>query len=1101
MKKIITGFFILFNLQVFAQATFTSIYNILQTNCAVSGCHAGASPTGSLSLDGSQTAVYNNIVNINPTNATALSKGHKLIEPGYPDRSFLLRKIAHGLSHDLNLLQGEGDPMPQYNTKLPDQDIELVRQWILWAAPQSGTVVNRQTLIDYYTIGGAPKITRPPTPAQGFQIHFGPVFLTPGQELEYFQKFDPGITQNIEINEMDLYMNSESHHYILRKFKDQAAANNVPTGLSPFTISAFSTGKDFLNAWQDDGHVELPPGTGYFWDQNTILDLNYHLRNTSGQIIPAETYLNISAQPRQSGTIEMHAELVPNLAIFIPNNNQTTTIPDVFSLSSNITWNIWMLSSHTHKYGTDYDIYLRNSNGSRGTQLYEGFSNFNHTFNQGYYDWEHPPVRYFYPLYPVNMKNGLIHEAKWVNNGPNSVFWGFTTNEEMMLIYVQYTLDVVPFDPPVYVQGNNPACAPVTLSTDSGFVSYLWSTGETTPVAMANTTGNYHVQVTDIAGNTWYSDTLMITINPSTAQINNGVAPAVCDGQAATLDAGSGNSFVWSTGATTQTVNVFSAGNYEVTVIDANGCQATANTNLTVYPVPVVNLQDAEFCQGGSVELDAGNPTAGFSWSTGETTQKIIVSTSNNYEVTVTDNNGCQAAAVSVITVNPLPEKNLNNITICVGSATTLDAGNPGSGYIWSTGDTGQTLMVSTPDDYSVTVTDVHGCVSADTATLSFGSNLSVNIPDLNICQGESKALDAGFPGSQYIWSTGDSVRTIQVSTAGKYYVTVTDPSGCTGMDSSSATLLALPVADAGNDASICLGESAPLLASGGTGYLWNHGANTAGTQVSPLSDSQYTVTVTDANGCSATDQVLVTVKPLPDVQIGGGYLICNTNEVMLTVSGAVSYLWSNGGTANSITVDQPGEYSVLGTGANGCNGLDTVQVLQSIVLTSDITGKSEVEVAEVADYSIIPTAGSSYNWTLTNGSILSGQGTELVTVRWDIAGLAVISVIETDELSCAGDAKSLEVSVGPVGIHEASNQAKLEIYPNPFSQITKIVFPNPNHENYELRVVNITGKIVRIESRITSGEFLLQRNNLPNGLYLIELRGSHILRGKVIIE
>ncbi|MCI5055247.1 MAG: T9SS type A sorting domain-containing protein, partial [Flavobacteriales bacterium] len=104
---------------------------------------------------------------------------------------------------------------------------------------------------------------------------------------------------------------------------------------------------------------------------------------------------------------------------------------------------IWMLSSHTHKYGVDYDIFERNSDGTKGTQLYEGFYNSDYTFNQGFYDWEHPAVRYFEPLIENKKSDGLIHEAVYNNTGNVGVTWGLTTQDEMMLIYVQFT-DIMP---------------------------------------------------------------------------------------------------------------------------------------------------------------------------------------------------------------------------------------------------------------------------------------------------------------------------------------------------------------------------------------------------------------------------------------------------------------------------------------------------------------------------------------------------------------------------------------------------------------------------------------------------------------------------------
>jgi hypothetical protein len=112
----------------------------------------------------------------------------------------------------------------------------------------------------------------------------------------------------------------------------------------------------------------------------------------------------------------------------------------VYELSASDTVFIWLLSSHTHKYGKDYDIYKRNSDGTRGTQLYEGYYNKDYTFNQGYYDWQHPAVRYFDPLESIPLSEGLIHEAVFYNSGTQAVGYGLTTDDEMMLYFMQYTL-------------------------------------------------------------------------------------------------------------------------------------------------------------------------------------------------------------------------------------------------------------------------------------------------------------------------------------------------------------------------------------------------------------------------------------------------------------------------------------------------------------------------------------------------------------------------------------------------------------------------------------------------------------------------------------
>ncbi|HXH18806.1 MAG TPA: hypothetical protein VNJ07_06950, partial [Chitinophagales bacterium] len=717
MKHLSAAIFLFASVNTFSQNTFTTIYNIFQSKCV--SCHSGGSPAGNLNLSGTETQVYNAIVEKAPANATAAAKGDMLIDKGYPERSFLLRKVAYGLSDDLLLTAGEGSNEPNGQAQLPSQEIELIRQWIIMAAPQTGNVVDYQQVIDYYTLGGRPKIARPaPPPAgQGYQIHFGPVFWAGGEESEYFKKYDPRFPQALDAYKFELYMNAESHHFIIRKFRP-GEEQNVSDGLEPFNTDGFN--RDFVNAWQISTDLELPVGTGFFWDENTVFDLNYHMKNYhANEILPGEFYLNIWTRPRSVNSVEMHAELIPYLYLYIPNNNQNITFSDDVTRGGQ-TWNIWMLSTHTHKYGVDYDIFLRNPNGTPGTQIYEGFYDFDYTFNQGFYDWSHPPVKRFSPMLPVNMSNGLIHKATYKNTGSSPVTWSFQTTGEMMLIYVQYTTQSVNYKPPINLTGGG-GCNPVTLSTDGGLAAYQWSTGETTESITVTQSGTYTVTVTDGSGSTYSSEPATVSVNAATVSVNNGNDPSICSGQSATLDAGSASSYAWSTGATSPSITVNTPGTYSVTITNASGCTAADAAVVSAAPGPVVSVNDASFCAGGSTVLDAGNAGAYYLWSTGASSRTITVSNAGNYSVTVTDGSGCSASDAAVITVYPLPAVNIPDVTVCAGSSAMLDAGNPGAVYAWSTGATSQTISVSQSGTYSLTVTSTQGCVSADQATLSYG--------------------------------------------------------------------------------------------------------------------------------------------------------------------------------------------------------------------------------------------------------------------------------------------------------------------------------------------------------------------------------------------
>ena len=453
MKKTTTKklLFIAFVLQASfasAQATYTDIYNIFQAKCVT--CHDASSPAGNLNLIAASGTVYTSIVNANPTNPAALARGDKRIKPGDPHRSFLMRKCQNGLDADNGLLTGEGNPMPDGTSPVPltNKEAELIRQWIYAGAPQTGNVVDTAVVNQYYNGYGIASVapSHPlPTDPGSFQVHIGKVFLDVSSEVEYFLKHNLNLPDTVEVNRIELFLSSQSHHYIIYKFLPGAAASftDALRIQNPSTGAGSSDGYNtMVSAFQASRNDVLPTGTAYQWETSSVLDLNHHFFNSNpDSVLASDLYFNVYTQPKGTAANIMYSDIITNTSIFIPNNN--TDIPFTsadFNAGATNMWNIWLLSSHTHKYGVDFDIFLRNPGGSTGTQIYEGYYNSDYTFNQGYYDWEHPGVELFSPLLTIDPRNGLIQKATFNNNGPSSVFFGLTTNDEMMLYFIQYTL-------------------------------------------------------------------------------------------------------------------------------------------------------------------------------------------------------------------------------------------------------------------------------------------------------------------------------------------------------------------------------------------------------------------------------------------------------------------------------------------------------------------------------------------------------------------------------------------------------------------------------------------------------------------------------------
>ena len=236
-------------------------------------------------------------------------------------------------------------------------------------------------------------------------------------------------------------MPTESHHFIIYKFLPGGAAL-FPEGLR---LNSSGNYVSFTNAWQQTYDLQLPPSTAYLYEKNAILDLNFHFKNiNTDSVLAADVYFDVYTQSKNTPGEIMYSDLIANYVIPIPNDNldHTFSQSDVdFAHNNWRNWNVWMLTSHTHKYGKDFDIFLRNANGTDGQQIYEGFYDTDYIFNQGFYDWQHPPIKKFEnPFQVVNPWNGLIQRATFRNYGNAPVSFGLTTDDEMMLYYIQYTL-------------------------------------------------------------------------------------------------------------------------------------------------------------------------------------------------------------------------------------------------------------------------------------------------------------------------------------------------------------------------------------------------------------------------------------------------------------------------------------------------------------------------------------------------------------------------------------------------------------------------------------------------------------------------------------
>ncbi|MBU0765877.1 MAG: hypothetical protein KJ607_13715, partial [Bacteroidetes bacterium] len=515
--------------------------------------------------------------------------------------------------------------------------------------------------------------------------------------------------------------------------------------------------------------------------------------------------------------------------------------------------------------------------------------------------------------------------------------------------------------------GGNDGAIDLTV-TGSSTYNVQWSDSQTTQDISGLSAGSYTVTVTD-AVNPACSATTSVVVNDG----SSGPAPSIsgnlsfCSGSSSTLDAGAGySSYLWSTGSSAQTITVTTTGQYIVTVSDVNGCTGSDAVSVSVTGLPAADAgQDQNVCEGYSATLVASGGTS-YLWSTGAANQSITVTppSTTTYYVTVTQN-GCSASDSVTVTVSQslTAEITATVPTVCTGQSTQLTASG-GTSYYWNTGQTAQTITVTplAPTVYSVTVSDVSGCTGTDQIQIDVSDTLTVIVAPPTICTGESAVLTSSA-GDTYIWSTGDTIQSITVTPLSTtvYYVTVT-AGGCTGSTDVTVTVNDIPTANAGTDQQICSGEQAILTASGGTSYLWNTGASTASVTVSPTTTTSYNVTVTQ-NGCSATDDVTVTVAPTPVADAGEDQYLCEGETVTLTASGGTSFLWSDSTTSQSITVAPTATTDYMVTVYNsGCSATDSVTVTVSSVPIAD--AGMDQDICSGAGATLTASGGSSYYWS-----------------------------------------------------------------------------------------------------------------------------------------
>ena len=486
-------------------------------------------------------------------------------------------------------------------------------------------------------------------------------------------------------------------------------------------------------------------------------------------------------------------------------------------------------------------------------------------------------------------------------------------------------------------------------------------------------------------------------------------------------------SYVWSTGSQSNTIYV-GAGTYSVTVTDENDLTAEAVFTLEA-PAPLTALisplnSDCEGTNGSYVcNPTGGTPPYSYNWSTGDTDNQVDQPGFGYLSVTVTDDQGCMKVGGRNVREPMTVEVQIVNVVcamLCDGSAEAVITGGYGPyNFIWNNGATSQVIFPLAPGEYTVTVTDAYGCSVVASGSVYEPPPISVSIDVDEPCTGNSTVTadaSGGTPPFTYEWSNGETGPVISNVGQGVYFVTVTDANLCKKTANITVSAGNINVTAIANDA-LCNGVnngSATIYVSGGVGpysYSWNGGLS--GNIQQNLGAGNYTVTVSDATGCTGVESFEIGNIQTVNIDLtttGDGCNINNSGTATAVVTGGTSpytFQWSGSNDNDPfLTGLAAGNYALTVNDAIGCFSIENFEILDVPFLQLDIvTSATSCQEAENGTATATTTGGFppySYEW--------SNSSSDSSTVVNYTAGNYSVTV--TDALGCV-EAENFQVTAG----------------------------------------------------------------------------------------
>ena len=640
-----------------------------------------------------------------------------------------------------------------------------------------------------------------------------------------------------------------------------------------------------------------------------------------------------------------------------------------------------------------------------------------------------------------------------------------------------YTVTIATCNVPVpmpSISGSTCQGSTVTLSAPAvaNATSYSWAgpngySATTLSITLANLTaansGTYTLTATGAQCSSQASINLTVT-SPPNATISASGPTTFCQGSSVTLSVPAGNRYLWSTGATTASITVTTAGSYSVTVTNPTGCSATsAATQVTVNPVPsaAFSYPAANFCQSGTNPTPTVTGTAGGTFAAGTGlvldsatgTITLASSTPGTYTVVYTVPGTCPGSASATVTITRPSSAAFSysspsgycagagTATISLASGSSAGTFTSTAGLVLSTGTGAINLTSSTPGTYTVTNTvgTIGACaaVSATTTVTINAAAVAIAGPNRVFCSGQSAALgSAPVAGTTYAWTP------------------------TTGLSSATVANPTVTLSNMG---------SAPLVVN-------------------------YTLTATTAAGCSASSTVAVTVNfmPVATISPSGPTTFCQGGLVLLNASGGSSYQWSNGATTASISVSTSGTYTVTAISAAGCTAASTP-------VTVTVNPMPATPTITRAGNTLSSSAAAGNQWYL-NGTAIAGatNATYLAAVSGSY------TVVVTGPGSCTSN-PSAALAVTVTATKSAVPGTSLEVAPNPVGDGPLLVTLSGYSQPVSLVLIDGLGRTVRqvavVPALAGTTQVHLDLSALPPGIYVLQSRTATGLDARRIVR